>query len=37
MLEVGDKIPEFLGLDEEGRELHLSDFAGSKLIVYFCT
>lgn len=35
MLEVGDKIPEFLGLDEEGRELHLSDFAGSKLIVYF--
>lgn len=35
MLEVGDKIPDFLGLDEEGRELHLSDFAGSKLIVYF--
>lgn len=35
MLTVGDKVPDFLGYDDEGRELRLSDFAGKKRIIYF--
>lgn len=35
MLNVGDKVPDFLGKDEAGRELRVSDFAGKKLVVYF--
>ena len=35
MLNVGDKVPEFLGKDETGRELRVSDFAGKKLVIYF--
>ena len=35
MLSVGDKVPDFLGKDETGRELRVSDFAGKKLVVYF--
>ena len=35
MLAVGDKVPEILGKDEDGRELRVSDFAGKKLVVYF--
>lgn len=35
MLTAGDKVPEVLGTDEEGREVRLSDFAGHKLALYF--
>lgn len=28
-------MPEFLGLDENGNEIHLSDFKGKKLVLYF--
>lgn len=34
-MKVGDKAPELLGRDEEGRELRLSDYAGRKLVLYF--
>ncbi len=32
---VGDKAPEILGLDADGREVKLSDYAGRKLVLYF--
>lgn len=35
MLAVGEKFPEFLGLDQDGKEVKLSDFRGKKLVVYF--
>ena len=35
MLAVGEKFPELLGLDQDGREVKLSDFSGKKLVVYF--
>lgn len=35
MLNVGDKAPDFLGVDEEGRELSLNDFSGKRLVLYF--
>lgn len=35
MLNVGDKAPDFLGVDEMGRELSLNDFAGKRLVLYF--
>lgn len=35
MLTAGDKVPEVLGTDEEGREVRLSDFAGHRLALYF--
>lgn len=35
MLNVGDKMPEFLGIDENGNEIRTCDFAGKKLILYF--
>lgn len=34
-LQVGDKAPEVLGLDQAGKEIRLSDFAGKKLALYF--
>lgn len=34
-MNIGDKAPEILGLDENGREVRLSDFAGQKLVLYF--
>lgn len=34
-LQVGDKIPEILGKDQNGKELKASDFAGKKLVLYF--
>lgn len=33
-MEIGDKIPEVLGKDQNGREIRLSDYAGRKLILY---
>lgn len=35
MLGVGDKAPDFLGIDEQGNEQRVSDYAGRKLVVYF--
>ena len=34
-MKVGDKIPEVLGVDQNGREHRASDYAGQKLIIYF--
>ena len=34
-MNIGDKAPEILGKDEEGREILLSDFRGKKLVLYF--
>lgn len=35
IMKIGDKIPELLGLDQNGNEVKASDFAGRKLIIYF--
>jgi peroxiredoxin Q/BCP len=35
MLNIGDKAPDFLGVDEEGRQLSLNDFFGKRLVLYF--
>ncbi|MDY3852600.1 MAG: redoxin domain-containing protein, partial [Prevotella sp.] len=34
-MEVGNKAPEILGRDENGKEIKLSSFAGKKLVLYF--
>ena len=34
-MNIGDKAPEILGKDEQGREIRLSDFRGRKLVLYF--
>ena len=34
-LDKGDKIPEILGVDQDGKEIKASDYAGKKLILYF--
>jgi len=34
-LQTGDKAPEILGLNQDGKELKLSDYAGTKLAIYF--
>ncbi len=34
-MNIGDKAPEILGTDENGKEIRLSDYAGKKLILYF--
>lgn len=34
-MNIGDKIPEILGLDAEGKEVKSSDFADKPLIIYF--
>ena len=31
---VGDKIPEILGTDQDGREIKASDYRGRKLVLY---
>lgn len=34
-MKAGDKIPEILGVDQDGKEVKASDFAGKKLVLYF--
>lgn len=34
-MEIGNKAPELLGTDQNGKEIRLSDFAGRKLVLYF--
>lgn len=34
-MKTGDKAPEILGHDENGKEIRLSDYAGKKLVLYF--
>ena len=34
-MEIGDKVPEILGYDENGKEVRISDFKGRKLVLYF--
>ena len=33
-MEIGDRLPEVLGMDQDGKEIKLSDFAGRKLVLY---
>lgn len=35
MLNIGDKAPDFLGVDESGKEQKVSNYIGRKLVVYF--
>ena len=34
-MEIGDKAPELLGVDQDGKEVRLSDYSGKKLVLYF--
>lgn len=34
-LKVGDKAPEVLGVNQDGKEIKLTDFAGKKVVLYF--
>lgn len=33
-MNIGDKIPEILGIDQNGREIKASDYKGRKLVLY---
>ncbi|MCF0164055.1 MAG: thioredoxin-dependent thiol peroxidase [Bacteroidales bacterium] len=33
-MKVGDRIPEILGLDQDGKQIKASDFKGRKLVLY---
>lgn len=35
MMQVGDKAPEILGVNEQGKEIRLSDYKGKKIVLYF--
>ena len=35
MMQTGEKAPDLLGRDENGKEIKLSDFSGRSLILYF--
>ena len=34
-LQVGDKAPEVLGVNQDGNEIRLADYAGKKIVLYF--
>ena len=34
-MNIGDRAPEVLGKDEQGRDIRLSDYKGRKLVLYF--
>ena len=33
-MEIGQRLPELLGTDQDGKEINLSDFQGKKLVLY---
>lgn len=33
-MNIGDKIPEILGIDQNGKQIKSSDFIGRKLVLY---
>ena len=35
MMNIGDKIPEILGKDQNGNEIKATDYKGKKLVLYF--
>ena len=35
MIKVGDKAPDFSGVDENGEKISLKDFKGKKVVLYF--
>lgn len=35
MIQIGDKIPDVLGVDENGQEIRSEQFRGQKLVLYF--
>ena len=35
MLKIGDKAPDFEGVDQNGQVVRLADFSGKKLVLYF--
>ena len=35
MYTTGDKVPDLLGLDQDGKEIRLSDFPDKKIALYF--
>jgi len=35
IMNVGDKAPEILGTDQDGKEIKLSDYKGKKIALYF--
>jgi len=34
-MEIGDKAPEILGIDQNGKQIRLSDYKGKKIVLYF--
>ena len=34
-MNIGDKLPEVLGLDQNGKEVRTSEYAGRKVVLYF--
>ena len=34
-LKVGDKAPSYLGVNQDGKEINLADYAGKKVVLYF--
>lgn len=35
MMTTGDKVPDLLGVDQDGKELRISDFPGKTIALYF--
>ena len=34
-LKIGDKAPEILGVNQDGKEIKLADYSGKKIVLYF--
>lgn len=34
-MNIGDKAPEILGINEKGEEIRLSNYAGKKIVLLF--
>lgn len=34
-MNIGDKVPDLLGLDQDGKEVRLSDYPGKRIVLYF--